>query len=68
VVRGEDGVVPPFYSPERSRGRGVEAVGGEVGGRPPLMAMSSVGWRLRGGERLGDGGGWRSECGGVITA
>jgi hypothetical protein len=43
VVRGKQGRVPPFYSPERSRGRGVEAVGGEVGGRPPLMAMSSVG-------------------------
>jgi hypothetical protein len=68
VVRGEKGVVLPFYSPERSRGRDVEAVGGEVGGRPPLLAMSSMGWQLRGGERPGDGGGLRSECGGVITA
>jgi hypothetical protein len=33
VVRGEGEVVPPFYSPERTKGRGVEAVGGEVGGR-----------------------------------
>jgi hypothetical protein len=44
AVREVQGRVPPFYSPERSRGRGMEAVGGEVGGRSPLMAMSSVGW------------------------
>jgi hypothetical protein len=33
VVREEQGMVPPFYSSERSRGRGVEAVGeGSVAG------------------------------------
>jgi hypothetical protein len=52
AVREVQGRVPPFYSPETSRGRGVEAVCGKVGGRPPLMAMGKLGWgRFRCGER-----------------
>jgi hypothetical protein len=40
------GRVLPFYSPERSRGRGVEAVGGEVGGGWLLMAMVGVNTKI----------------------
>jgi hypothetical protein len=58
-VRGKQGRIPPFYSPERSRGRGVEAVGGEVGGRPPLMAMSSVGGGYGEGKEVRR---WGSAC------
>jgi hypothetical protein len=63
AVREVQGRVPPFYSPERRRGRGVEAVGGEVSGRPPLMAMGSLGGGSFGAGRGGGGtsGRWRIE-------
>jgi hypothetical protein len=51
-------MVPPFYSLERSRGRGVEVVG-EVGDRRPLMSCgSSVRRGFGRGRGRGRGGAW----------
>jgi translation initiation factor IF-2 len=63
---GEEVLLPLYRAEGKGEGRG----GGGVGAR--WCAINGGGGRLGGGrlgggERPGGGGGWRSECGGVIT-
>jgi hypothetical protein len=59
VVREEARLGLTFYRVEGEGEKATEAVGGEVGGRRPLMAWSSVRrWR----ERKGRGGAWACGC------
>jgi hypothetical protein len=52
-VRIREGMVPPFYSSERSRGKGVRGGGRRCSGGPPLMVEAQ--WGSRYGVRKGRG-------------